>query len=397
MERSFCAASQPPRTLVKSPGVPRGRAASSPRARERGLEVVGELEIGWRLVPNEFCAVTGTNGKTTTTELIGAIHRAAGLAASPWPATSARRSARSPATLDPATRPSSARRRASSSRTATAFAPEVGVFLNFAEDHLDRHGTLERSTCDAKLRIFANQAAGRRRRPERRRAGDPRRRAGGRRDASGSATARDCDLRLESGRLLWQGDALMDASEIAAARRAQPRRTRWRPRRRRSRAASTPRPCAPALREFRGVAHRLEQVAEIGGVLYVNDSKATNVAAAAAALRSFDGGVHAILGGSLKGGELRGARARRGGALPCLLPDRRGGGRARDGPAPPTRRRAAPRAATSSARSPRRRERAQPGEAVLLAPACASFDQYRDFEERGEHFRSLVAELDAAP
>ena len=79
------------------------------------------------------------------------------------------------------------------------------------------------------------------------------------------------------------------------------------------------------LRAFAGVPHRLERVAEIGGVSFVNDSKATNVAAAAAALRSFDGGVRAILGGSLKGGGFDGPRARGRRALPRLLPDRRGG------------------------------------------------------------------------
>ena len=153
-----------------------------------------------------------------------------------------------------------------------------------------------------------------------------------------------------------------------------------------------------ALRTFAGVPHRLERVAELGGVLYVNDSKATNVAAAAAALRSFDGGVRAILGGSLKGGDFAGlARAGRR-ALRGLLPDRGGGraarsrastGRGARGGAPPLRR-------TSPTRWPRRRPTRSRGEVVLLSPACASFDAYRDFEERGEHFRALVEGLERA-
>ena len=151
------------------------------------------------------------------------------------------------------------------------------------------------------------------------------------------------------------------------------------------------------LRGFAGLPHRLERVAERGGVLYVNDSKATNVAAAAAALRSFDGGVRAILGGSLKGQDFTGlvepVRER---CVACYLigeaaeplgrdlePARDAGVELRrcEGLA------AAVRAAAADARA---------GEVVLLSPACASFDAYRDFEQRGEHFRSLVEGLDAS-
>ena len=138
---------------------------------------------------------------------------------------------------------------------------------------------------------------------------------------------------------------------------------------------------ARGLRSFAGVPHRLEPVAEIGGVAYVNDSKATNVAAAAAALGSFDGGVHAILGGSLKGGgfaDLVPAVARE---LRGLLSDRRGGGAAGGGPcscrgpAPSLRE---PEDAVSAAAAA-----AGPGDTVLLAPACASFDAFRNYEDRG--------------
>ena len=108
-------ASPPPATLVKSPGVPQDAPVVA-RARRQGLEVIGELELGWRLVPNEFIAVTGTNGKTTTVELIGAMHRAAGVpvavagnVGTPVSALAGLASIRRPR--------SSARRRASSSRT----------------------------------------------------------------------------------------------------------------------------------------------------------------------------------------------------------------------------------------------------------------------------------------
>jgi UDP-N-acetylmuramoylalanine--D-glutamate ligase len=150
------------------------------------------------------------------------------------------------------------------------------------------------------------------------------------------------------------------------------------------------------LRTFAGIPHRLEPVGRIGGVLYVNDSKATNVGAAVAALRSFDRGVRAIMGGSLKGGDFQGLVdpvSER--CVACYLigdaadqlerelePARAGGVELRrcDGLAD------AVRAASADARD---------GEVVLLAPACASFDAYVDFEQRGEHFRSLVEGLDA--
>ena len=99
------------------------------RARRAGMEVLGELELGWRLVPNEFIAVTGTNGKTTTVELIGAMHRAAGAPVAVAGNVGTPVSSLAGASTRP--RRSSARRRASSSRTSTAFAPEAAVFLNF--------------------------------------------------------------------------------------------------------------------------------------------------------------------------------------------------------------------------------------------------------------------------
>jgi UDP-N-acetylmuramoylalanine--D-glutamate ligase len=272
-----------------------------------------------------------------------------------------------------------------------AFAPETAVFLNFAEDHLDRHASAAKYR-DAKLRIFANQRPGD---AAVLNAAEP-----ALRDAELGAArhiwfgaAPDCDLRLERGRLVWHGEPLLEASEIrlrgphnlenamAAA------------------AASLARGVEPnavrtALRDFGGLEHRLELVAEIGGVTYVNDSKATNAAAAAAAMRSYERGVHAILGGSLKGagfealapvvGERCAACYLIGEATERLWHDLSGTGieliRCGD----------LERAVRESA------SRARAGETVLLAPACASYDQYADFEERGEHFRALVAELEPA-
>jgi UDP-N-acetylmuramoylalanine--D-glutamate ligase len=148
-----------------------------------------------------------------------------------------------------------------------------------------------------------------------------------------------------------------------------------------------------ALSEFHGVPHRLEEVAEIDGVLYVNDSKATNVAATVASLRAFDGGVHVILGGRSKGtafGALAPVVAERcraayligeaAGLLEEELSESAAGVELlRSGDLEQALSQAA--------------QNARDGEVVLLAPACASFDQYSSFEERGDHFRALVERL----
>jgi UDP-N-acetylmuramoylalanine--D-glutamate ligase len=343
-------ASPPPATLVKSPGVP-GDAPVVAAARAAGIEVLGELELGWRLLPNEFIAVTGTNGKTTTVELIGAIHRAAGApvavagnVGTPLSSLAGR--------IDPAT---TVVCEVSSFQLedAIAFAPEVAVLLNIEPDHLDRHATFEEYR-DAKLRIFAHQEPP---------------------DVAFVGPEVDVPpLPVRPVRLRGERHQLNVEAAAAVCRER----------------GLDPGAIERGLREFRGLAHRMEHVADVGGVAYVNDSKATNPSAAVAALESFEGGVHAILGGSMKGGgfaALAPAVSARcaacyliGEAAPALARDLASAGvelvQCGD----------LARAVRAAA------ERAQPGEVVLLAPACASFDQYRDFEERGEHFRALVGE-----
>jgi UDP-N-acetylmuramoylalanine--D-glutamate ligase len=381
-------ASQRPRTVVKSPGVPADAPAPA-RARDLGLEVVGELEIGWRLVPNEFCAVTGTNGKTTTTELIGAIHRAAGL-----PVAVAGNVGTPVSSYAGGLAPDATVVCEASSfqlEDSDAFSPEAGVFLNFAEDHLDRHAGPEQYL-DAKLRLFANQRADDLAVLN---AAEPALRG---RELGGSArrvwygNGPECELRLEGGRLWWDGRALMDTSELglrgphnldnamaaAAATLAQ---------------GIGPEPVRKALREFRGLPHRLEPVAEFDEVLFVNDSKATNVAAAVASLRAFEGGVHVILGGRSKGAAF--------GALAPVVAERC---RAAYLIGEAAELLEVELSATGSGVELRRcgdleravreaSQRARAREVVLLAPACASFDQYSSFEERGDHFRTLVEQL----
>jgi UDP-N-acetylmuramoylalanine--D-glutamate ligase len=349
-------ASPPPATLVKSPGVPQD-APVVERARRAGREVIGELELGWRLVPNEFIAVTGTNGKTTTVELIGAMHRAAGVPVAVTgnvgtPVSSLAGSVPADATIVCETS-------SFQLEDTTAFRPEVAVLLNIEADHLDRHGTFANYR-DAKLRIFANQ--------------EP---------PDIAIVAPDIDLPP----LPVSTVRFVDSEDIALAGRHN-----------RANAGAAvavasargldPRAIGRTLRDFRGVAHRFETVAEINGVTYINDSKATNPSAAAAAISSFDSGVHAILGGSLKGGSFAGLSTESirtayliGEAADSIADALAGTGveLVRSGDLEHA-------VAEAS-------QRARPGEVVLLAPACASFDQYRDYEERGEHFKALVRSL----
>jgi UDP-N-acetylmuramoylalanine--D-glutamate ligase len=372
-------ASPPPATVVKSPGVP-WEAPVIARASEHGAGVVGELDIGWRLVPNEFIAVTGTNGKTTTVELIGAMHRAAGV-----PVAVAGNVGTPVTALAGTVEPGATVVCEASSfqlEDSVAFAPEAAVFLNFAPDHLDRHGS-EADYRRAKQRIFANQ-----RRSdvavvnEALEDGVPR-------EAVRFGTGPWSEMRLEDDRLVWRGQPLIGVPEV-----------RLRGRHNLDNAMAAAAVCLArgldsdavraGLRDFPGVPHRLETIAEVGGVLYVNDSKATNVNAAVAALESFEG-VHAILGGSLKGDGFAGlapAVAGRctgvyliGDAAEQLAADlaQTGVELIRSGDLE--------RAVGDATRH------ARAGDVVLLAPACASFDQYRDFEERGEHFRALVQAL----
>ena len=369
------------RTLVKSPGVPR-EAPMVVAARERGLPVIGELELAWRLIPNQFIAVTGTNGKTTTTELVGHIHREAGL-----PAAVAGNVGTALSSLVGQLPPQAVVVAECSSfqlEDTEAFAPEAAVLLNIGEDHLDRHGDLAAYTA-AKLQAFARQsnddvAVA----PSELEIQD----LGGcaRRVCFGARP--DDDVSERAGQLWWDERPLIGVDEI---------RLRGRHNRLNAMAAAAvtlargiaPEAVAAALRSFPGVPHRLEEVVEREGVLYVNDSKATNVASTLVALESFPpGSVHLILGGRGKGGgydALRGPVAERCRAVYLIgqsAPDLEA---ALAGAGPPLATCGGLERAVEQASAG-----ARPGEVVLLSPAAASFDQYRDFEARGEHFRALA-------
>ena len=384
------------RTLVKSPGVPQDAPAVR-AARERGLEVTGELELAWRLIPNAFCAVTGTNGKTTTTELIGHLYRTDGRSAA-VAGNVGTPLASLVGTVDPE---ATVVCEASSFQLEDTeyFGPECGVFLNLSPDHLDRHGTLE-DYFAAKLRIFANQgnddfAVYNGQTPELRD-----RDLGGcaRRirfcPAEASSADPDCELSMRDGVIFAAEEALLRADELqllgahnventmAAAAAAL--------------ASGLPRDAvAEGLRSFRGVRHRLERVGEVNGVLYVNDSKATNVASALAGIRAFDGGVRLIAGGRPKGESFEPlAPTVEERCVACYLIGEAAGEMA-SALAPAAEQgvqisevgtlERAVSAAAADART---------GEVVLLSPACASFDAFKDFEARGDRFRVLVEALE---
>jgi UDP-N-acetylmuramoylalanine--D-glutamate ligase len=344
--------------VVKSPGVP-NEAAVIAAALGRGIPVLGELEIAWRLLPNRFVAVTGTNGKTTTTELLGAIWREAEL-----PVAVAGNVGTPLSSLVGEIHPDVTIVCEVSSFQAEdsdALAPDTALLLNIEEDHLDRHGSFD-AYREAKLRLFRNQT------PEQVAVVPPGVEVpgSGRRVEFGELPLPPEEIRLRGAHNL---ENAMGAAAAATA------------------SGVSADAVADALRSFAGVPHRLEEVASVEGVLYVNDSKATNVASASRGIAAFEGGVHVILGGSLKGGGFDGLRDVLGAhavaayligqAADRLEADLEG--------AVPLRRSGELATAVREASAA-----AQPGEVVLLSPACASFDQFRDYEERGEAFRSLV-------
>jgi len=370
------------RTVVKSPGVP-ARAPVIERARSHGMCVLGELELAWRLLPNEFIAVTGTNGKTTTVELIGHIHREAGLPV----VVAGNVGAALSGLINVVDERVTVVCEASSFQLEDAleFAPEAAVLLNLTPDHLDRHGTLE-AYLQAKLRVFAHQSAG-----------DvavvplgfetplP---GGARRVRFGAAP--EAHLSASEGALLWQGELLLREDEL-----------RLRGRHNVENAMAAAAVCLArgidveavraGLRGFAGVPHRLEEVARRDGVLFVNDSKATNVASTLVALEAMAAArlpVHLILGGQGKAQDFTALRApiREGCRAVYLIgEDAAAIERAIGGGDLQTHicgelERAVAQAAAAAIRS----------EVVLLSPGCASFDQFADFEARGECFRELV-------
>jgi UDP-N-acetylmuramoylalanine--D-glutamate ligase len=351
-------------------------------ALRQGLTVMGELELAWRLLPNRFLAVTGTNGKTTTVEWIGHILRTAAR-----PVTVAGNVGIAASSLIGRVDPAATVVCEASSfqlQDTLAFAPEIAVLLNLAPDHLDRHGTFTDYVA-AKLQIFAHQ---------------------GNDDIAvaplglgiedlGGCARRVCvgsgpgaELSEQAGQLWWDETPLIAVDEISLPGAHN-----------RANAMAAAAAClaggvaidavAEGLRSFAGVAHRLETVAIQGGVRYINDSKSTNVDSAIVALRSFPGGVHLIAGGRGKAQDfspLAAPVAERAREVYLIGEAAEEIAAALHGTGVPLRSCGDLDVAVAAAASD-----AVAGETILLSPACASYDQFSDFEARGARFRDLVS------
>lgn len=369
-------------TLIKSPGVPQSVPLVR-AARARGIPVVGELELAWRLLANGFIAVTGTNGKTTTAEWIGHIYRAAGA-----PVAVAGNVGTALSSLVGSEPPESTIVCEASSfqlEDTEAFEPEVAVLLNLTPDHLDRHGDFD-AYVEAKRRVFMRQQSDDFAvLPD-----DLELEPGGAAVQLRFGRSPGAALQLDGGELRWRGEPLLAASQISlpGAHNVQNAMA--------AAAACLARQLSPAavaegLRTFAGVSHRLELVATRGGVRYVNDSKATNVDSTQVALRSFPRGIRLILGGQGKSQDFRPLLplvSERCTEVYLIGEDAELIHAALAGAGVPLRCAGDLEQAVTVAS-----ERAVAGDVVLLSPACASFDQYRDYEARGQHFRALALSL----
>ena len=380
--------------IVVSPGVPLATAELA-AARARGVPVIAELELGWRAMEAETIAITGTNGKTTTTALTGAL-----LAEQPRPVLVAGNIG-TPLTAHALTFAADGLVVCEASsfqlEATDAFHPRVAAVLNLAPDHLDRHGTFA-AYVDAKTRIFANQTAADcavlNADDEAARALASRTRArvvwfSRRRALDHGVFVRDGSI---AAKLNGAVEEICPVAEIflrgahnvenvlAATACAL-----W--------TGLAPAAIRRAVGRFRGVAHRIEFVRDLSGVHWYNDSKGTNVVSTLKALESFTGRIVLIAGGKGKGQDFAplaaAARGRVGAAL-LIGEDAPKLAAALGAEAVPVTRCPSLEAAVATARA-----LAEPGDVVLLSPACASFDMFDNFEHRGDVFKRLVGALDS--
>ncbi|MGQ9633348.1 MAG: UDP-N-acetylmuramoyl-L-alanine--D-glutamate ligase [Bryobacteraceae bacterium] len=374
--------------VVISPGVPADLEILN-QARSRGVPVIGEVELAYRFLKGEIIGITGSNGKTTTTALTGHLLQQCGIPAQvggnlgTLPASAMARNSR-------AGQWNVLELSSFQLETIQKFHPRIGIALNVTEDHLDRHGSFERYAA-AKARLFENQTA------EDwavLNADDPVTRGFGRTTAARTlwfslAKKTEPGAWLEQGMLVLGGQPLLPVSEVplrgrhnlenilAASLAA-------------FLAGAPAGGIAGAIRTFRAVEHRLEYVDTIGGVAYYNDSKATNVSSAVKAVEALEGPLWIILGGKDKGGSYAPlAEALRNKVRAALLIGEAAPliARAFEGMVPCVQ------CGTLEAAVAHAAGEAHPGDTVLLAPACASFDQFEGYEHRGRVFKQLVAQL----
>jgi UDP-N-acetylmuramoylalanine--D-glutamate ligase len=376
--------------IVVSPGVP-AKLPQLELARSRGIPVWGEIELAWRFLRGKLVAVTGSNGKTTTTALIGHILKGASIP------TLVGGNIGTPllALVESSTDSTVTVAEVSSFQLETieAFRPEIGVLLNLTPDHLDRHASFEEYAA-AKMRMFDNQIE---RDVAVLNADDPE--VARRMPARPQVYWFSRQKRVAQGAFVREEQIFFRAqgSEFALLRRDQiPLRGEHNVENVLAACATAylagvdPAAIAAGVKSFRAVEHRLEFIAEIGGVSYYNDSKATNVDAALKAIEAFPGSLFVILGGKDKGSpytplrEPLHARAKAvlliGSAAEKIAADLRDA-------LPYIHAETLERAVQLAA------EGAQPGDTVLLAPACSSFDQFENYEQRGRAFKELVGRL----
>jgi UDP-N-acetylmuramoylalanine--D-glutamate ligase len=379
--------------IVVSPGVPLD-TPELVQVKHFGLPVIGELELAARFLKGKTLAVTGSNGKTTTTTLLGEILAAGGLPT----LVGGNIGVPVVALIDDSTDESWSVLEVSSFQLETTqqFHPAIAVILNITPDHLDRHGNFE-NYCAAKERIFAAQTAE-----------DclvlnadntPCEEAASR--ASSRVYWFSIEHPVAQGAWLEQGHVVYRSAPDAPVEKVMP--SRGIPLKGAhnvenvlaavvaARLAGVPvEAIRRAIEDFRAVEHRLEYVATRNGVEFYNDSKATNVDATAKAVAAFNGGIHLILGGKDKGSpytvladllrERVVAVYTIGVAAPKIEKDLRGVVTIHS-------------CATLDKAVAAAASAARPGEFVVLAPACSSYDQFENYEQRGRVFKELVNAL----
>lgn len=379
--------------IVVSPGVPAGIDPLE-KARAQGIAVWSEVELAWRFLRGKLVAITGSNGKTTTASLVAHILKTSNVPTLLGGNIGTPLLALVETSMD--TTVTVAEISSFQLETVEGFRPEVGVLLNLTPDHLDRHLTFD-EYARVKMRMFENQlerdiALLNADDPEvtRRMPAKPKifwfsrqkRVATGaflrddqiifRNEGSEVELARLADIQLRGQHNVENVLAACAAAYLAGA---------------------IPAAIAEGVKSFRGVEHRLEFVAEIAGARYYNDSKATNVDAAVKAIEAFTGPLLVILGGRDKGSpysplvELLRERAR----LVLLIGEAAEKIAAALGEAVHFENVGTMQQALHVAAA-----HTQPGDTVLLAPACSSFDQFKNYEDRGRVFKELVANMDTA-
>lgn len=377
--------------IVVSPGVS-PKLSALEQARAQGIPVWSEIELAWRFLRGKLAAITGSNGKTTTTSLVAHILQTAAIPTLVGGNIGVPLLALVENSMD--TTVTVAEISSFQLESIEKFRPEIGVLLNLTPDHLDRHTSFA-EYASAKVRMFENQL-------ERDiailNADDPE--ITRRMPAKPHIFWFSRQKRVAAGAFLRHGQIYFrnEGSEVALARRDEiPLRGEHNVENVLAACAAAylagadPAAIANGIKTFKGVQHRLEFVAQISGVQFYNDSKATNVDAAAKAIEAFPGPLIVILGGKDKGSpytplrDLLHERARLAiliGAAAEKIAEDLGDS------VPLTHAGTLDRAVYAAV------QHAQPGDIVLLAPACSSFDQFENYEHRGCTFKELVASLE---